>query len=393
MPIRGARVLAWRPKGTVDSLDTTTTGPGGMSALANLVPDPTTAALFVPRPAAIQVPGFASSNITTVSVFFILGDIVYGMIANSSGYDYPFIYDLAKDQFSYPAGITLSNVPATQSIVGDWTPPTMAQLGAYIVVTHPGFTGAANGFIGWFDLTKPTEPKWKSGNTKTNPLVAVPIAAAQFGGRIYYAVGNATQASDEFDPITITNAGQALTFGGSSPITAISGLGLSNVVSGGIVQSLMIFKGVENIWQLTGDYTGNPSPWAINTLNVATGTLAPNAVIPTPSGLAFVAPDGVRIINFGGNISPPIGEFGSGVAVPFQNAVAPSRMCGAYNVQTLRIAVRQSATQASLPNGQGTVEYWYNFGLNAWTGPHSLPTVFIRPYKATFIAAMVPFSA
>lgn len=380
------------PKGTVDSLDSSSTGPGGMSSLANLVPDPSTKGLFVPRPAAVQVTGFTGANLGGIPVFFILGDIAYGMISAGNGYDYPFIYNLATDVFSYPAGITLANVPATQSIVGDWTPPTMAQLGAYIVVTHPGFTGAANGFFGWFDLTNPAMPKWKSGNTTINPLVGVPIACSQFGGRIYYAIANAVQASDEFSPLTITNAGQALTVGGTNPITALSGLGFNNLVTGGIVQSLMIFKGVENIWQLTGDYSSTSSPWDLNTLNVATGTLAPNAVTPTPSGLAFVAPDGVRMIDFNGNISNPIGQFGSGLSVPFQKAVAPSRMAAAYNVQTLRIAVRLSATQASLPNGQGTVEYWYNFGLDAWTGPHSLPTVFIRPYKERFIAAMVPYS-
>ncbi len=393
MPIRGSKVLAWAPAGVCDSLDSTRTGPGGMASLANLVPDPTTRNLYAPRPAAIQVTGFTAPGLGAIVVFYILGDIVYGMIGQSNGYDYPFIYNLDTQVFSFPAGITTSNVPATQSIVGDWTPPTMDNLGAYIIVTHPGFTGAANGFFGWFDLTNPSAPVWKSGNTKINPLVAVPTACAQFGGRIYFAVGNATPATDEFNPLQITNANQVLTFGGSNPITALAGLGLNNQVSGGIVQSLMVFKGVENIWQVTGDYTGTPSPWSVNTLNVATGTLAPNAVTPTPGGLAFVAPEGIRTMDFNANISKPLGMFGKGVSVPFQNAVAPSRMCAAYNVETLRVAVRLSATQASLPNGQGTVEYWYNFTLGEWTGPHSLPTIFIRPYKSTFFGSMVPYAA
>jgi len=391
MPIRGAKVLRWAPKGTVDTLDSTSTGPGGMSSLSNIVPDPTTANLFVPRTAAVQLPGLAAGNLGNIPVFFILGDKVYGMIGNGNGYDYPFIYDIPTNVFTYPAGITNSNTPLTQSIVGDWTPPTMAQLGAYIVVTHPGFTGAANGFIGWFDLTVASTPKWKSGNTAVNPLTNVPIAACEFGGRIYYAVGNAVQFSDEFNPISITNANQALTFGGSNPITALAGLGLNNQVVGGIVQGLMVFKGVENIWQVTGDAALNTL--MSNTLNVATGTVAPNSVVPTPNGLAFIAPDGLRIIDFNGNVGNPVGEFGTGVSVPFQNAVAPTRICGAYNVQTLRFAVRLAATAVSLPNAQGTVEYWYNFGLDAWTGPHSTPTVFIRPYKSWFIAAMVPYNS
>jgi hypothetical protein len=63
----------------------------------------------------------------------------------------------------------------------------------------------------------------------------------------------------------------------------------------------MVFKGTANIWQVTGDYTGIPTAWTVNALNVATGTLAPNAVCPTPNGLMFCAPDGFRLIDFGAN--------------------------------------------------------------------------------------------
>jgi hypothetical protein len=391
MPVRGARTLTWRPRGVQDTEDATDYAAGAMSALANLIPSPTTRGRFVPRPASIQLANTAALGSAGVTVFLILGATVYGMVSNGSGFDAPFIYNLQTQVATVPSGVTGANLPYTQPTNGDWSPPTITTLGAYVIVTHPGFQGPANGYIGWFDLTAPSTPVWKSGNFQTeagagspNLLPSPPAAVAVFGGRAYYAVGNAVQASDEFLPLQQTNAGQVLTFGDSTPITALAGLPLNNTsLYGGIVQSLMVFKGIENIYQVTGDYTGIPSAWSINTLNISTGTLAPNTVTPTPRGLAFVAPDGVRLISFTAVVSDPIGDWGDGVKLPFQNAVYPSRMCAAFNMQTLRIALQVAGAEL-----QSNQEYWYNFGLNAWTGPHSIPTVFIRPYLNTFICSM-----
>jgi hypothetical protein len=388
MPIRGARTLTWRPVGITDTLDSTDMRPGSMLSLQNLIPAPTTRGLFVPRPASIQLPNTIGLGNAGVTVFLILGSTVYGMVSNGNGFDVPFIYNLNTQTSTVPSNITSSNTPYTQSVNGDWTPPTMVSLGAYVIVTHPGFQGPANGYIGWFDLTTPATPVWHSGNFQVanglpspNVLPSAPVAVAVYGGRAYYAVGNAVQASDEFLPLQQTNAGQVLTFGDSTPITALAGLPLNNV-QGGIIQSLMVFKGIQNIFQVTGDYSGFPSIWTVNTLNVATGTLAPNTVTPTPRGLAFVAPDGVRLIDFSSNVSDPIGDWGTGMKAVFQNAVYPSRMCAAFNMQTLRISVQVAA--ATIQSNQ---EYWFNYGLKSWTGPHTTPTVFMRPYNNTFIAA------
>jgi hypothetical protein len=384
VPIRGARTLTWRPRGLVDAIDGTNARPGDMASLANLIPDSSTRGIFVPRPASIQ---FANSAPTTggVTVFLILGSWLYGM-CTSGAYDVPFAYNLATQALVYPVSGARPgfNCPLAQSTVGDWTPPQMATCSTYVLLTHPGFTGPGNGYIGWMNILNPAEPVWSSGTIATNPLAGVPSGVAVFGDRAYYAVGNATEASDVLFPLQRTNANQVLTFGDTNPITALAGLPLNNV-NGGIIQSLMVFKGVSNIWQVTGDYSGTPSAWDTNTLNVATGTLAPRTLVPTPAGLAFVAPDGLRIIDFNANVGDPIGAFGDGVCVPFQQAVAPSRMAAAYNVETLRIAVRQSAVTSG-----ATVEFWYNFSLKAWTGPHSLPTSFMAAYLNTFICAMNP---
>lgn len=402
MALRNAKTVRWTPVGLSDAVDGTNAFPGAMYALSNLVPDPSTKGVFVPRPAAIQLPDVAA-DLGPVSVFLILGDIVYGMIGNTAtGFDTPFIYNLDTQVFSVPSGVTTSNVPISQPTFGDWTPPTMATVSTYVLVTHPGFTGPANGFIGWFDLAVPSAPTWNSGQMGINPFPDVPAAVSVFGDRAYFAVLNFVQASDILFPLQQTNANQVLTCGDSTPITALKGLPLNNV-QGGIIQSLMVFKGVSNIFQIQGDYAGSVTsgiaPWSVNTLNVATGTQAPNTVCATPYGLAFMSPDGLRVLDFNANISDPIGEHGAGVVVPFQQAVSPSRMCAAFNAQTIRIAVRvtEGTAQQVLQNGQTNssvitpiLEYWYNWSLQAWTGPHPLPTTFIQPWQDTFIASMLP---
>lgn len=165
-----------------------------------------------------------------------------------------------------------------------------------------------------------------------------------------------------------------------------------NNLLGGVLQSLMVFKEDEGeaIFQVTGDYSGNPTPWAINRLNVSAGTKAPNTLVTTPYGLAFIDYDGLRLIDFSGNVSDPIGNNGQGVTQPFANAVFPSRMVAAFNRNIIRITVQ---------NGKETSnqfqEWWYDFNLKIWTGPHTFPVAQIKAWRGTFIAAnpLVPTPA
>ena len=80
--------------------------------------------------------------------------------------------------------------------------------------------------------------------------------------------------------MTITNATNVLTFDDNQKLTAAIGLPLSNQL-GGILQALMVFKGTANIYQITGDISLGSGPplgtLSKNTLNVATGTFAPNS--------------------------------------------------------------------------------------------------------------------
>jgi hypothetical protein len=384
MPLRNAEPKRWVPKGLSDAVDGSTAFPGAMTALSNLVADPSTEGVFVPRPAAVQLSPLGNiPNPGLVSCAFIQSDILYGLIGSSlnAGCDQPFAFNLATQQPIKVYGITAQNVPTTQPTAGDWTPANMDAVDSKIIVSHPGFN-TYNGYFGWFDVTVPTRPIWNSGNTSIYPLPSVPVSVCQFGGRIYYACGNSVVASDVQLPLQVSNTAvpgvlQVLTFGDRTSVTAMAGLPLQNQL-GGIIQSLIVFKSANIMYQVTGDYA--LQTWAVNSMNVATGTKAPNTICSTNEGLVFVAPDGVRMIDFMGRVSDPIGANGNGVTVPFFNAVAPTRMVAAYNNNMLRISV-----QNGLAPTPGPVEYWYDYTLKIWTGPHSFPVAYILPWRNTFI--------
>lgn len=218
-------------------------------------------------------------------------------------------------------------------------------------------------------------------------FTVAPTAVVQFFNRAYY-IHNAINApavlfSDALNPTVFTSTGtiltNVLTFNDNVPLTALGALPLSNQL-GGIIQSVMVFKNTQVIYQITGDPALSSNPLAINTLNVATGTLAPNSICATPKGLAFMAQDGIRIIDFNANVSDPIGLDGKGVCVPFIFSVVPSRVAASCNASLMRITT-QNGNVGSNP----TQEYWYDFGRGIWTGPHTFPASLIVSYQQTFV--------
>jgi hypothetical protein len=215
-------------------------------------------------------------------------------------------------------------------------------------------------------------PVWSAGNTNVNPLPAVPAWVSQFNGRAYYAVNNGEYFSDSLAPLNISLGTQALTFGDNTPVTCSAGLPLNNITTGGIIQALIVVKGAEVMWQITGDQGTNDL--ASNALNVSVGSLAPNTFTPTPLGLAFIAPDGLRVVDFTAHISDPIGANGEGVQAPFLNALFPTRMCAAFNQNVLRVTVQNAGA-----TGDPYQEYWWDFTRKIWTGPHSFGNALIQP--------------
>jgi hypothetical protein len=417
--LRRSTPVAFHPRGLSDALDSSLVFSGAMAGLRDLIPDPSTRGLWQCRPAAILnanmagvhgafsfgfSSGFDSGHpsifpvpLGVVSALLIVGDTAYGMVG-AAGFDQPFAVNLKTGVFIPVTGIA-TNLPTTQLSSGDWVPPTMEVIGSTVLVTHPGFTGASNHWFGTIDISTPTAPVWAAGNiTGTggfafSATTGPPVAVKAFNGRAYWAFNppsgpSATVFSDVLAPTVVTNSGavQIITYDDNVPITALGALPLSNQL-GGIIQSLIVFKGVTNMYQITGDIALGPGPplgtLTKNSLNVATGTFAPNSLASTPKGLAFAAPDGIRIIDFNAQVSDPIGNEGMGKTLPFLFAVSPSRMAAAANGTIYRISVQDGSI-----NGSPTVEYWLDFSRGGvWSGPHSLPGRVIKPYKNTFMTS------
>ena len=225
-------------------------------------------------------------------------------------------------------------------------------------------------------------PLWGAGNTNTNPLSQVPTAVAGFNGRAYFGLGPYLVYSDPLKPLQVSLASQALVIGDNTPITAIASVPLTSQLTGGVQQSLTVFKGASALTQITGDAaTAN---LAQNTVAGSVGTLAPNSIAQTPYGVAFMAVDGLRLLGLTGTLSEPIGSGGDGVVVPFLNALYPSRMCADYAEDIYRITVQNNAAPT-----QPIYEYWFNFQGQQWTGPHTCAMRMVAAYPggSSFLGA------
>lgn len=233
----------------------------------------------------------------------------------------------------------------------------------------------------------PTAPQWGAGDMNVNPLPSVPVAVAQFNGRAYFACGtNGVVFSDSLLPCNRTNATQALNFGNGLAVTALGALPLASPLTGGITQSIIAFQGDSVMQQITGDPV--TSNLAVNALDVASGTLSPLSITPTQLGLAFLSPEGLRVIDFAARVSPPIGANGQGVTSPFINALYPTRVVVAANADTVRITTQNAA----IP-GQPQQEYWYDLTREQWTGPHTSACDQVQTWGGSFAVTLRGVSA
>ncbi len=370
-----------------------------MAALSNLVPAPDTTDQWVPRPAATKFSGSPGPlNAPFVSAQIVVGNLLFGMKNDNVGHDVPFCFDILANANIAITGIGAGNVPAAASTTGSWQPPHMEVIGVKIIVTHVGFSGVGANFFGVIDITNLAAPTWTSSNTATTALPSVPVWVSQFNQRAFFFCNPtnaqpAVLATDALNPVSRsgTVAPFILTFGDNIPLLCGGTLGVSNQL-GGIIQALMVFKQQPtNIFQITGDFTVGGSTAAqtgvtgqqlltLNTLNVATGTQAPNSVTQTPRGLMFLAPDGWRLIDFNAHVSDPIGLGGSGIAVPFLNAVQPTRIAAACNATTLRASVQNGAAA-----GSPQQEWCYDLVRDCWYGPHTFAVSLISTFGNSFI--------
>ena len=229
-------------------------------------------------------------------------------------------------------------------------------------------------------------PLWGAGQTQGFGLTAVPVSVAQFNGRAYFAVKNGVQFSDSGNALQISNTtfNQALTFANGVNATALGALPLSSPVTGGIIQAIIVFQGVESMQIITGDpVTNNLS---LNLLDAGTGTLSPLSICAFTLGLAFISPEGLRYIDYNAKVSEVVGAYGTGVSVPFKNALVPSRTCMASGAEVMRVTVDNGLTVAE-------EDYWFHLDRKVFTGPHSFPYAFVQPWENTFIIVPLTHTA
>jgi hypothetical protein len=370
MPIRERNYpVRFTPRGLVDAFDATDKFPGACISLINLIFDQSNPEIMVSRPGVTVItnfPGFTTPG--AVSVHMTIGSRTYGMIASgrNSGKDEPFSFNHTSGTFDTVTGITNANSPSTQATTGAWIPPTMANIGTKIVVTHPGFSGGAIKF-GVFDISTPSAPTWTAQDTVTNALPSVPIAVANFYNRAYFALSNPQSlAYTDVLTLTRTSATQALTIGDADVITSLQGLPVQTT-STGIVQALLVFKPFQ-VWQITGDPATNNL--AQNYLSLTVGTSAPRSTANSPKGCYFVSTGGPYIVDQLGLVRPVThsgrDDDNPDIQVPFQNAVTPSRINGVYSGTVYRVSLETVIRGVDSVN-----DYWYDEHRKRWTGPHT----------------------
>lgn len=370
--------------GLVDAFDSTKKFPGACTQLANLIHDQVNPEFVVSRPGNLILADFVAAGFNTptfISVQVAAGNHIFGMVTTqrNPGFDEPFFYSTTTGLFVTVGTVTGANTPASQLTNGvDWTPPTLAIVGTMVVITHPGFTIALNnGYYGIIDITSITAPVWRSENTTTNQLLSIPVAVANFNNRAWFAgSANTTGGTASYsnwvwytdiltNPLTMTNASQALVIGDTSNINALAGLP-NQTTSSGIIQSLTVFKQTQ-IWQITGDTT--QANLSLNYLSLNIGTLMPRSIVQVPFGLYFISSGGPYMINLLGAVLPLVNgqsDTEPDIQVPFQNAVTPTRWCAAYNSQIYRVC------GPTVINGvQSVNDYWFDEHKRRWNGPHS----------------------
>ena len=350
-------------KGLCDAYDSTETFAGACTSLQNLIFDPANPELVICRPgvgstlAAIAASGFISCHIA-------IGNYIYGMVTSPTltGHDEPFCWKIGTGAIVITGGV-LGNTPLSPSATGDWVPPTMAVIGVSIIVTHPGFPGGAT-VIGIIDITNPAAPTWTGGNTATHQLPSVPVSVVNFNNRAWYACGNMYYYSDVLVPATMTNAGQSLTIGDSTPIIVSTGLPVQTS-SSGVISSLIAFKEFQ-MWQITGDAATSSNPLTVNFISLTVGTRSPRSVVQTPVGTIFIGVDGPNVLLSTGAVVPltkEVGKLDQDVQAPFQNMLYPSRAAAAFSGSVYRVCI---VPQAGAPS-----DYWFDITRRRWNGPHT----------------------
>lgn len=307
---------------------------------------------------------FGSNSVTSVAN---LTGVQVGMLA--SGPDLP-------TAGLYVTAISGSTVTLSGNATATATGAAVTFTGGGTITISNNATATANGVALTIAGGTPTAPLWGAGNTNTNPLISVPTCVAGYNARAWFGMGQYAVYSDVEDPTQVSYASQALAIGDPTPITAMQSVPLTSQLTGGIQQSLTIYKGGESFFQVTGDALTNNL--LLNAVTGSVGTLAPATIAQTPKGVMMIAVDGARLLGLTGLQGDIVGGYGQGVAAPFTTKALTSRINAAYAGTTYRVSV--AVTTASIPGFTVTAsEYWFHIETGKWTGPHSFPSQIVNP--------------
>lgn len=226
MTLRRQRTLSFKPHGVTDAVDGTNGLPGSLKAAVNLVPSMHTKNVWVPRTAlrkAFDLPQSGQGE-----ALIEIGNQVWGMIQSSNfpGQSEPFGYDLNTGAPTPIQGLATGNLPSSTSNDGDWIPPIIAQVGAFLIFTHPGFT-MPNAF-GWLDMTGFSDDATGTLTNGSPNITALSKDALLAGWRPGMQLGGAGITADtrivavSVDGLTVTMSNPAGN-SGTIPLSASGG--------------------------------------------------------------------------------------------------------------------------------------------------------------------------
>jgi len=321
-------------------------------------------------------PGFSGSAQTGTFTASISGNTLTVTNAGTAG---------TAGALHVGANITGSGITAGTSING-FVSGTQGGIGVYTLNTTYGspvssetMTANSGSYFGVLNLNQ-TNPAWYSSNTGVFGLPSVPNAVANFNNRAYYACVNQVFYSDALLPTNMATAGQSLTVGDITPITALSGLPVQTTTAG-VVSALMVFKSFQ-IWQITGDAAVTNS-LSQNFLSLNIGCVSPRSICQTPAGMFFISIDGPYYISSLGQVLPLTkdpSKLVQDVQKPFQSIINPSRASACFSGSIYRICLTTTL------NGIVTQsDYWFDVTVRRWTGPHTYPYDNCVQYSNYFI--------
>ena len=395
-------------KGLSDGFEQTNTFPGACRRLQNLIFDQANPNVAVARPGCTVLVDFATEvafvDPTWLSVHIAIGTRIYGMVSTSThgAFDEPFCYDTSTNAFVPITGADATNLPETQLTEGEWVSPTMAQVGVYVLITHPGYDGTTDKKFGYIDVSLPDAPVYDSGDTSQpadpllNHLAGVPTAVVNYNNRAYFAVGNAVEFTDILEPLRPHGADQVLMLGDDTVVSALAPLAIGTTVQG-VLGALIVFKASPqstvgskmSIWQVTGDIDALPnSTLKAQQLAENIGTFAPRSCWNTPEGLKFVGSDGAYVINLAGQVIALNNQRGNpdglpDLRSPFAEATPAqqSRLAGCYNAGMYRVCLDTALNGIAFDG----LDFWFDERYRRWNGPHTFRYDCASPMGKQFV--------